>query len=138
MIQIKPAEKIMRPVLYLVPLLALTACATPREACINQALRDKRIVDALVVETQQNIARGYALQERQDTRTIRDRCTGRTPDGEEFRYRCDRVDTFTTSVPVAINLDDERAKLESLLERQARNRTESDQAIAQCIAVHPE
>lgn len=128
----------MRPVLYLVPLLALTACATPRETCINQALRDKRIVDALVVETQQNIARGYALQERQDTRTIRDRCTGRTPSGEEFRYRCDRVDTFTTSVPVAINLADEQAKLQTLLERQAQNRATSDQAIAQCIAVHPE
>ena len=128
----------MRPAFYLIPLLALTACATPREACINDALRDKRIIDALVAETSANIERGYALEERQDVRTIRQTCTSRTADGVEFDYRCDKVDTFTTTVPVAIDLNAEREKLESLLERQAQNRALSDQAIAQCIATYPE
>ena len=138
MIQIKPSENAMRPALFIVPLLALTACATPREACINDALRDVRIMDALVAETRANIDRGYALEERQDVRTIRDTCTGHTADGVEFDYRCDKVDTFTTLVPVAIDLKAEQAKLESLTARQAQNRALSDQAIAQCIAIYPE
>lgn len=128
----------MRATLYLIPLMALTACATPRESCINDALREVRVLDGLIAETRANIDRGYALDERQDIRTIRDTCSGKTSTGETFTYRCDRTQTFTTTVPVAIDLNDERAKLESLLQRQASNRAQSDQDIAQCIAVYPE
>lgn len=128
----------MRPALFMIPLLALTACATPREACINDAIREVRILDSLIAETRANLERGYALEERQDVRTIHDTCTGHTTEGVEFFYRCDRVDTFTTVVPVAIDLNTEQEKLQSLLDRQRLNRTRSDQAIAQCIAIYPE
>ncbi|MBE0412204.1 hypothetical protein [Yoonia sp.] len=128
----------MRPALLMIPLLALAACATPREACINDALRELRVLDRLIIETRANIARGYALEERQDLRTIRRTCTGTTAEGATFKYRCDKVDTFTRTVPAAIDLNAEQAKLQSLLQRQAQNRAQADQTIAQCIAVHPE
>lgn len=128
----------MRPTLLMIPLLALAACATPREACINDAMRDVRILDGLIAETRGNINRGYALDERQDVRTIRQTCTGTTAEGVEFRYRCDRVNTFTTTVPVAIDLNAEQAKLTSLLQRQRTDRAVADQMIAQCLTIHPE
>lgn len=128
----------MRFALYMIPLLALTACATPREACINNAMRDLRILNSLITETRANIARGYALEERQDVLTLPRTCSGRNADGTAFTFRCDKVETFTTTVPVAINLDDERAKLETLLERQSQLKPATDQAIAQCIAANPE
>ncbi|MEJ6402834.1 hypothetical protein [Yoonia sp. 2307UL14-13] len=128
----------MRPALILLPLAALAACATPREQCINNALRETRIVDALVNETRANIARGYAIEEDQEVRTVPRRCTGERSDGTEFRYWCNDVQTIETSRPVAIDLNAEQAKLESLLERQAQNRAASDQRITQCIAAHPE
>ncbi len=34
----------MRRALFMLPASALTACATPREACINDATRDVRII----------------------------------------------------------------------------------------------
>lgn len=128
----------MRPALLMIPVLALAACATPREACINDALRDVRINDSLIAQTRANLDRGYALEERQDVRTIRQTCRGTTAEGVSFRYRCDRVQTFTTDVPVAIDLNAEQAKLESLVQRQRDLRTVSEQAIAQCIATFPE
>ena len=128
----------MRPALILLPLAALAACTTPREDCINNALRETRIVDALVNETRANISRGYAIERGQDVRTTRRLCEGKHSDGTKFRYWCDDVQTFDTSRPVAIDLNAEQAKLESLLERQAQNRAASDQRIAQCIAIHPE
>ncbi|WP_439156474.1 hypothetical protein [Yoonia sp.] len=128
----------MRPALLMIPLLALAACATPREACINDALRDVRILDGLIAETRGNIDRGYALEERPEVRTIRRTCTGTTAEGVEFTYRCDTVNTFTTTIPAAIDLNAEQAKLTSLMQRQHEERTLADQMIAQCIAIYPE
>ncbi|WP_296423150.1 hypothetical protein [Yoonia sp.] len=128
----------MRRAIFILPLLVLVACATPREACINDAIRDVRILDALIVQTRGNLARGYALEERQDVRTLRRTCRGRNEDGSTFIYRCDEVETFTTTVPVAIDLNAEREKLVSLEERQRQNRINADTAVGQCIAIHPE
>ncbi len=128
----------MRRAIFILPLLVLVACATPREACINDAVRDVRILDALIVQTRGNLARGYALEERQDVRTLRRTCRGRNEDGSTFIYRCDEVETFTTTVPVAIDLNAEREKLVSLEERQRQNRINADTAVGQCIAIHPE
>ncbi|MFN3662018.1 hypothetical protein [Yoonia sp.] len=127
-----------RPALIILPLLALAACATPREQCINQATRDLRVLTNLVTETQGNLARGYALAEDQQVRTVRRTCRGRNSDGTTFRYRCDETETFTTTRPVAIDLNAEQAKMNSLLERQRQQRAASDQTVAQCIAIHPE
>jgi hypothetical protein len=128
----------MRTALIMLPLAALAACATPREQCINNVARDTRVLSALINQTERNISRGYALEQRQDVRTVRKTCQGRNSDGSTFLFRCEETDTVKTTVPVAIDLNAERAKLTSLKERLAQSQPAANQAIAQCIAVHPE
>jgi hypothetical protein len=122
----------------MLPLVVLAACATPREQCIGDVTRDTRVLSSLINETRGNLARGYALEERQDVRTMRGTCRGRNEEGELFTFSCPETQTFTTTVPVAIDLNAERAKLASLEERFAQAQAASNQAVAQCIAVHPE
>ena len=128
----------MRRALIILPLVALAACATPREQCIADVTRDARVLSSLIAETEGNLSRGYALEERQEIRTLRRTCRGRNADGSTFTVRCDEKDTVTTTGPVAIDLNAERAKLASLKERFAQSNAASDQAVAQCIAAHPE
>lgn len=128
----------MRPALIILPLVALTACATPREECISDATRDTRVLSGLINETRANLARGYALDQRQDVRTLTRTCRGKNDDDSTFFFPCNETETFTTTVPVAIDLEAEQAKLRSLEERFAVTQASSNQAVAQCIAVHPE
>ena len=129
----------MRALLLLsVPALALTACATPREACISSAQRELRIIDRLVAETQANIARGYAVEERTEVVTVRGTCIGTNDDGSSFTFSCPETETRTRTEPVAIDLAAERAKLDSLLERQAAQRSATEAAIQQCLVLNPE
>jgi len=129
----------MRSSLVLLPLLALAACATPREACIGSAQREMRVVNALVAETQGNIARGYAIEERQEIRTVRGSCPVFGPDGGQIGTTpCEQPETVTVKVPVAIDLNAEQAKLRSLLQRQAQMESQTQARIQQCIATNPE
>ena len=128
-----------RPVLLtLAATLTLSACATPREACINQARSGVSTLERLAAETRTNIARGYALETRQEVRTVRDTCTGRNEDGTSFTFSCEEVETRDRDVPVAIDLNAERAKLNSLEERIAAERRALNPRIEACIAAHPE
>ncbi len=128
----------MRSALIILPLVALAACATPREQCIGSATRDARILSSLINESRANLSRGYAFEERQEIRTRPRSCRREYNDGSTYRYPCDEVETFTTRVPVAIDLQAEEAKLQSLEERFAQTQSSSNQAVAQCIAIHPE
>ena len=128
----------MRPAYVMFPLLFVAACATPREECINNATSDASVMGSLINKTKGNLTRGYALEQRQDIRTVRGICRGRNEDGSSFTFGCDETDTFTTTVPVAIDLNAERAKLQSLQERFTLVQAASNQAVAQCIAIHPE
>lgn len=128
----------MRPALIMLPLIVLAACATPREQCINTATRDTKVLSSLIAETRGNLARGYALEERQEVRTRTRTCRGSNEDGSTFVYPCNETETFTSTVPVAIDLNAERAKLTSLEERFAQTQAASNQAVLQCIAAYPE
>ena len=128
----------MRAPVLLVPLLALVACATPREQCISQGTRDLRVINSLISETQGNLSRGYALAEQQEVRVLRRSCEGTNADGSTFRFPCEETETFTRNVPVAIDLNAERAKLRSLQERQVLEQRRARAATQQCIAIHPE
>lgn len=46
----------------LVLMLALAACATPQQRCINGQTRDLRVVNRLIAQLETDIARGYRLQ----------------------------------------------------------------------------
>jgi len=126
----------MRATLLIFPVL-LTACATPREACLNDATREVRIMDRLIATTRGNLNRGFAIEERQEVTTRTTFCTGTNQDGSTFRFRCEETDTVTREIPVAIDLDAERAKLESLEERQRQNRINAESGIAQCERQFP-
>lgn len=126
----------MRATLLVIPVL-LTACATPREACIADVTREVRVLDGLIAETRANLSRGFAVERREEVVTRRTFCTGRNEDGTTFRFRCEETDTRTREIPVAIDLNAERAKLESLEQRQAQNRINAQAGIAQCQAQFP-
>ena len=72
----------------MLPLVFLAACATPREQCIDDVTRNTRVLSSLINETRGNLARGYALEERQDVRTVRGTCRGRNEEGELFTFSC--------------------------------------------------
>ena len=128
----------MRLSFFVLPLVTLAACATPREQCIGSVTKDLRVLNSLIAETEANLARGYAIEQTQDVRVLRRTCTGRNEDGSEFRFPCDETETFTKERPVAIDLNAERAKLQSLLERQSQTKAASDQAVLACIRANPE
>jgi hypothetical protein len=117
---------------FLLPLLLLTACETPREACISNANRELITLSRLVEETRGNLARGYAIGIRQEVRTIPETCRTQNAEGLITTFPCDRTEIVDINEPVAVDLNAERAKLDSLLERQAQMQRQSQAAIAQC------
>ncbi|WP_458791416.1 hypothetical protein [Yoonia sp. MH D7] len=122
--------------LALLPILA--ACATPREACLASVSNEQRVVQALIVETRGNLARGYAVETEQRVRKVPSRCSSKLPDGTVVRIRCSDVVVRDVTVPVAVDLNAERAKLVSLEERQQQMLSNANSARAQCIATYPE
>ena len=124
--------------LYLLPLLALTACETPREACVSNANRELSTLNGLVNETRLNIARGYAIGTRQQVRVVQDTCRTQSPEGVITTFSCDKTEIVDVDQPVAIDLNAERAKLDSLLERQAQMQRQLQPVIAQCQALPDE
>ena len=128
----------MRRVLILLPLLALTACETPREACISSANRELSTLNSLVNETRLNIARGYAIGTRQEVRVVQDTCRTQSPEGVITTFPCDETEIVDVDQPVAIDLNAERAKLDSLLERQAQMNRQLQPVLAQCQALPDE
>lgn len=125
--------------LILLLLLPLAACATPRQQCERAATEDLRIIDALIVETKQNIARGYRLEQVVTTRPRLTFCYG----GRHYHDRfgmvfCETSETLVTERPVAIDLKAERAKLASLKEKRPEIARRAAQALAACRARFPE
>lgn len=124
----------MRPALAVLPFALFAACASPQERCISGVEQNLRINANLIQQTRANIQRGFGVETRQVLRE-RDRfCRGVTEDGDRILTRCETVDVRTRRVPVALDLDAERAKLESLLERRAALVANRDAALAQCVA----
>ena len=129
----------MRSRLLLLPLLALAACATPLERCERAATEDLRVLDALIVETQQNIDRGYAVdQEIRESPYLR-LCYGRSvDDGRLGMVFCNDRRTIVRDRPVAIDLDAERAKLASLKAKRSEVAQRAAVALASCHAPFPD
>ena len=127
----------MRPVLPLTALILLTACATPRERCEIQATRDLRVINELITESQATLRRGYALREEQRTRFGTTICYG-SGIYDDFGYGfCWGNDTYTQLRPVAVNLDEERAKLQSLQRKKEELEVEARAQIDACARLQP-
>jgi hypothetical protein len=109
----------MHKSLIILPLLGLAACATPRESCIAGVSRDLAVVNQLISQTELNVARGYGIDSRQSE-------------------ICETTEVRNVNVPVALDLDSERAKLRQLKQQRDRLKGPTDAAIRQCIATYPE
>lgn len=121
--------------LALLPLLA--ACATPREACLANVNKDQRVINQLILETRGNLNRGFAIDTEQKFREVASICKSELPDGTVIRTACQKTEVRDVEVAVAIDLNAERAKLESLEERQRQLQVNSQAARQQCIAANP-
>jgi hypothetical protein len=121
-------------------LLALAACGTPQEQCINKATRDMRVVDRLITETQGNLQRGYGFEE---VTVYRDRWVNCTPapteatPSPEPKMCLDEV-SDTERRPVALDLRAEAVKLQGLQEKRAQQAKAATKLIKECKAQYPE
>lgn len=133
----------IRPI-ALAALALLVGCGTPQERCILRETRDLRVLDRLIGETQANLARGYALEEvtvYDDYWTTCFRPQPPNPDGTRnppTAEPCLRDRVRTETRPKAINLAEERAKLDSMQAKRRDLARTADRSIAQCRAIHPE
>ncbi len=111
-------------------LLALAACATPEEACIKRATKELVIIDRLIAETEENLARGYAIRQESEPALRLVLCT--SPD-EHFHF-CTRSDTRTVKKPVAIDPASERRKLDALRRKRQEALMRARAGIRACKA----
>ncbi len=129
-----------RFVLSLSLLSLVAACGTPQEQCINRNTRNLRTVEKLIAEVQGNLDRGYAYEQYTVTVPVWRECvvapaTTTTP----LQTRpCLEDETETRTRPQAIDLNAERAKLESLYTKRDQLSREAEGVIAQCKAQYPE
>jgi hypothetical protein len=127
----------MRSAVPILPLLVLlAACAPPRQRCEEAALRDIRVIDGLIAESEATLARGYAIETREVPRTIVTGCWGWGIGHGDVGF-CTRTHVRTERRPVAVNLDAERATLASLREERARKAAAVQPVLAQCAISHP-
>ncbi len=115
----------------LLTLVVLTACASPRQACLRSAFSELATLDRLIGESEANLARGYRIEREPVVTTGLDFCIGngiyRTGANVGLRY-CNTVETRYREVEVAIDPAAERRTLAQLREkrsaaaRQAENR----------------
>ena len=121
----------IRSVARLTTLCLLAACATPAERCVIDATKELRRVEALIAETEGNLARGYAIDRTAERRPRLTFCTGtyRSQVGVSF---CTEEDIVYRERPVAIDPQAERRKLSILADRRIALRRTSEQQIAAC------
>lgn len=132
----------MKRVLVLAGFVLLAGCGTPQERCINAATRDLRVVDRLIIETQGNLDRGYALVE---VERIADRwvvCVPGRPATATEPARapemCLREYDYTVTEPRAVNLAEQRVILAELKKKRVALEKASRPAVASCKLTHPE
>ena len=127
----------MRVLIALLPVLALVACATPREACLDAATRDARVISALIAQTEGNIARGYGLSQRQVLRNTLRACHDDDRAGEGLNSFCRGVRASTVTVPRAVDLAEEERKLAQLRARLAAITDRTEAQVAACRMRYP-
>jgi hypothetical protein len=120
---------------------ALAACGTPQEQCISRNTRDLRTVDRLIVETEGNLQRGYALETVTRYEDYWDTCLDRVVVGDHVGIQprmCLRERSYTEQRPRAIDLNAEAQKLESLKVKRTELARAAAPVIAQCKVDYPE
>lgn len=129
-----------RALLSLSVLSLLAACGTPQERCINRNTRDLRTVEKLIAEVQGNLDRGYAYEEYTVSIPVWRECvvTRATATTPAVTRPCLEDEEETRTRPVAIDLNAERAKLESLYQKRDQLQREAQSVVALCKEQYPE
>lgn len=136
----------MKRSFLLLPLL-LVACGTPQEQCIAAGTRDLRTVEALIRQTQGNLQRGYALEERVREEEVFGFCQppiprapadGTPPPPPPPPEPCWKTQTKTVTEAVAIDLDAEARKLKQLKQKRADLQRQAEKLAAECRQRYPE
>jgi hypothetical protein len=127
--------------LVILAFVALAACGTPQEQCISRNTRDLRTVDRLIVETEGNLQRGYALETVTRYEDYWDTCFERVVVGGQVSVQprsCLREYAYTEQRPKAIDLKAEAQKLEGLKAKRTELARAAAPVIAQCKVEFPE
>lgn len=121
-------------VLFLLPVaVMLSACADKRGDCIDEALKDVRVLEKLIEETETNIRRGYATQAEPSVKTGVSFCLSPSnPLGI-----CTTTETEINERPVAIDALAEQRKLRQLKQREAELRQKAQLEVQACEARYP-
>ncbi len=135
MTQIKKVT--MRRAILLLPIL-VAACATPREACISNARAELGRLTNQIRTTEENIQRGYAIARMRDESSALVPCTKSRRDGTTYNSFCQTTATTRREEPVAINVAEERHKLEGQYFRLQSLGPATDAAVQQCAANYPQ
>jgi len=123
--------------ILIAPVLLLAACASPLETCKQDAVKDLRIVQALIADTQATIDRGYAIQTETRTVIYTNFCVG-TGVGRNGNFSfCNYPQPVTTKTPVAVDLAQETRKLRSLKKKEAELQKSSRLAQQRCELAYP-
>jgi len=112
----------------------LSACTSPQEACINQANSQYSVLLSSISQTQGNITRGFAIHRQQVPYTY----TGSCYSQYVGNYSCPQTGYRTQETPVAVNVSEERRKLQELQSLVSNYRAQSVSAVAQCRMQYPE
>ena len=103
--------------------LGLTACATPQERCISAATQDISAIDNAIIEAQNNIARGYRLEDRAISTVGVNFCSSSGPinvclgGDKDIEPRKVPIDVAAERVRLA-GLQNQRAAIVSRMERE--------------------
>lgn len=125
--------------LALICLVTLAACTTPRQACERNALYDLRMLDLLIRETEQTLARGYALEREPYRRTSLELCYANRFGNDDALglVWCNRPEVAFRDRPVAVDLAAERRKLADLRQRRKDMARIAARNLADCRARFP-
>jgi hypothetical protein len=119
--------------------LILAACGTPQEQCIRANTKELRQVDALIAETQSNLARGYGYEEHTVTDWDWEPCfVGRPVANDRHSDMCWEPYERTVRKAVAIDPAVEKRKLAALTARRKVLVSQAAPAVAACKAQYPE
>ncbi len=120
-------------------ILAVAGCSSPRERCISGSKRDYQNLLSLISEAEGNIARGYAVFTQTVPVTTTGVCTRKNPYTLALEtYPCPQTNYQKTSTPVAIDVKEERSKLQRYQKSLPQYRARLDSAIMQCREIYPE
>ena len=128
----------MRLTPWLAPALLLAACATPREACLNDADRELRAIDRDRARIETDLARGYAVVVTTDERLVRTTCPVTDDDGDVVFVPCTERETIRDETPIPIDAAEARRRLAELRAARPGAAARAERARGVCIATHPE